>query len=497
MQIESYRTRLEEFEQNLNRELYRHYSGLKDRLDLAAVYSDYSDLFSIESIREVKSELEKTAESFSSRRKSLKKIHDFLIDQYLDYRVSPLTQEIARLDAEKKVMWEGREVFLSQVLSLLRDEPDASKRHQLGQRYAQALRDSEEIRYERLKLRHSAAKTLGFKDYVEARESVSGIDYRRLLESFDAVLHSLDASYLDQLRTSIEAILRIPFQEAVSWDVTRWQRRNDHESVFSEKNLLPVMEAAVSELGIEAELPGAITLDLERRPLKQARPFCIPIRVPQEIRIVMRPENGASQYGALLHECGHAHHFAWTSSSLPLEHRIWGDRALSESFGFLFEHFLLERSWLIRMLSFSRTEEYLRFQFLFRAFLVRRCAGKLRFALKLHEEESFDEIPGIYSETMKAYTGLSHPGESWLADPADGFEAADYLRGWIFESMLREYLETRFGRMWAQSRSATGFLKEIWETGQLYSADELCREIGIGKLEPQILADELAEGLRY
>ena len=57
MQIESYRTRLEEFEQILNRELFRYYSGLKNKLELVPLYSDYSDLFCTESIGDVESAL--------------------------------------------------------------------------------------------------------------------------------------------------------------------------------------------------------------------------------------------------------------------------------------------------------------------------------------------------------------------------------------------------------------------------------------------------------
>jgi len=46
------------------------------------------------------------------------------------------------------------------------------------------------------------------------------------------------------------------------------------------------------------------------------------------------------------------------------------------------------------------------------------------------------------------------------------------------------------------NRAAAGFLKEIWETGQLYRADELCKEIGMGDLDPQLLVDEISEGLK-
>jgi len=74
MQIESCRKRLEEFEQSLNRELYRYCSGRKAKLEIARLYADYSDIFSRASIGEASEELGRTAEAFSSRRKSLSKI---------------------------------------------------------------------------------------------------------------------------------------------------------------------------------------------------------------------------------------------------------------------------------------------------------------------------------------------------------------------------------------------------------------------------------------
>jgi hypothetical protein len=331
---------------------------------------------------------------------------------------------------------------------------------------------------------------------MKARERISGTDYSRLLTSFDAVLGRLEDRYFERLRVSLETTLGVGLQEAGIWDAAHWQKKNDQENVFSEKNLFPVFEATVSELGIQPERPDAVSFDLEHRAQKQAGPFCIPVRIPHEIKIMMLPENGSRHYAALLHEGGHGCHFAWTNPSLPVEHRIWGDRALSESYAFLLEHFVRDPQWLARMLQFTKSKEFLHFQSLFQVFLVRRHAGKLCFAVRLHEQESLEGMPQIYAETMKSYTGLRHQPESWLGELPDGLDSADYLRGWAMESMLREYLRSKYGNAWYLNQSASGFLKEIWETGQLYRADELCREIGIGDLDPQVLADELSEGLQ-
>jgi hypothetical protein len=350
---------------------------------------------------------------------------------------------------------------------------------------------------DRITLLHSTAAALGFGSYIEAREYITGVHYNSLLEAVDEVLGRLMDGWQERLRVSVEATLGISLAEAGSWDVARWRILNDPIQYFPGDSLLPSHEATLSELSIHPEIPDAITFDLAIRPHKRIQPCCIPIRVPQEIKIVMCPESGSDSYAALLHESGHAHHFAWTASSLPAEHRLWGDRALSEAYGFLFEHVLLEPDWLAHALSFIKSEDFLRFQFLYRIYLVQRYAGKLSFALRLYGEGLPDDASHCYAETMQAYTGLQHQPETWLEAISDGLEAADYLRGWILECMLREYLCRRYGSAWRRNRSAGGFLKEIWETGFLYRAEELCKEIGIGSLEPQILVDELSKGLRF
>jgi len=341
-----------------------------------------------------------------------------------------------------------------------------------------------------------AAANLGFKNYVEARERISGLQYEKILNGFEEVLNRLEDKFFERFRVSVEATIGIPFAEVNPWDIAHWEEKNDQLQVFSRKGLLGVVESTISEMSIRPERSGSISLDLDSRIGKQPRASCIPIKIPDEIKIVMTPRDGSRCYASLLHEYGHAYHFAWTNPSLPAEHRYVGDRALSEAYAFLLEHFMQEWEWLARMLHFNRPEQFLRFRALHRIFLIRQCAGRLRFAIKLHESDSFGDAPQLYSETMKMYTGLQHPPEFWMINLADSFAAADYLRGWAFEALLREYLCTKYGNAWAVNRSASAFLKEIWETGFLYRADELCREIGIGELEPQMLADKLWEGLQ-
>ena len=199
---------------------------------------------------------------------------------------------------------------------------------------------------------------------------------------------------------------------------------------------------------------------------------------------------------ALLHESGHAQHFAWTNAALPAEHRLCGDRGLSEVYAFLFEHLIWNRYWLEIRTGFKDSDEFLRFHGLVRVHLIRRYCGKLRYETLLHGAEVLEDPPRVYAEILEQCTALRYDGESFLEDLDDGFYSADYLRAWISEAQLRDYLMSRFGWAWFQVRAAGQFLKEIWYTGQLYTVEELSKEIGIGEPDPQALTDELRSALR-
>jgi hypothetical protein len=492
--IDSYRKRLEEYEERLNRRLYQYYSGRRSNLDLVSLYSDYSDIFSLDSIHEVETESKNTSEMFESRRKSLNKIHNYLKEQHLDIALATLTEEIADLENQRAIVWEGRDLAMVQISQRLKNEPDAFKRRKLSEHHARELQNSEALRLESLSRLQLAAGRLGFKNYSHARAQIDGVEFDKMLDSLDAALRPLEDKYMERLKNSIE--LTHSFPESGVWDAAYWQNKNEAEPVFSKDKLLSIAETTFAEMGVQPERPECIELDFENREGKSASPACIPIRIPHEIKILMLPENGAGSYASLFHEIGHAYHFAWTNPSLPMEHRIIGDCAVSEAYAFLFESFLLDSQWLASMFSFIKSSAFLRFQALFRLFQIRRCAGKLRYAVALYEKDRFEGMPEYYADTMKSYTGLTHLPEYWIYDLASGFYASHHLRGWMLEAMLREYLRTKFGNSWIISRSAAGFLKEIWETGQLYRAEDLCREIGMGDLNPQVLADEISEGLK-
>ena len=201
------------------------------------------------------------------------------MNRYLELRTAPLDEEMSNTLAKQTLMWEGREIRVSQVPTHLRTDSNALGRRKLNGRHLQALGEFEELKLRKLSQLRAAAVDLGFENYVQARERIGRVQYERLLSSFEEVLDRLEDKYAERFRVSLETALGIPLQETGPWDLTYWEEKNEPPGVFMEKNLVAAVESVVSALAIRFETSGAVSIDLDRRSGKQPGAFCIPIRI--------------------------------------------------------------------------------------------------------------------------------------------------------------------------------------------------------------------------
>src|SRR4030095_10655938 len=236
--------------------------------------------------------------------------------------------------------------------------------------------------------------------------------------------------------------------------------------------------------------------ETDPRPRKNPRAFCVPISIPEDIRLVIRPTGGQSDYQAFLHESGHAQHYAWASPDLQPEFKYTGDYALTETYAFLFNHLISDSNWLGAFAGIKNSNEFTRSVMLARLVTVRRYVAKLLYERQLHLDDDLAGAGELFAELQTNATSFKSDPSDFLSDLDDSFYSASYLRAWAFEVSLREYLKTRFGSQWWASRRTGDFLKEMWETGDRYSADEMAAQIGIGPIGFGPLIDEFNAALR-
>lgn len=243
-------------------------------------------------------------------------------------------------------------------------------------------------------------------------------------------------------------------------DVPALFRAREYDVGFPPGGMLATVRTQLAAMGIDPDVGGRVRYDVGERPGKRARAFCAPVRVPDEVHLVLRPMGGVNDWRTLLHEVGHALHFAHARRDLPFEARWAGDHSVTEGYAMLFDHLVVDAGWLRRYaeLEASKVPEYLRAQAFQELYMLRRYAAKLGYELLLHGGESLDAAPEAYAESMLAGTGVRHAEADAFVDVDARLYVARYLRAWQLQAVLGEALREGFDEDWWRNPRAGPWL---------------------------------------
>jgi hypothetical protein len=241
------------------------------------------------------------------------------------------------------------------------------------------------------------------------------------------------------------------------------------------------MEASIrrqiGEMGIDAHADGRIIYDTGEREGKRARAFCAPVRVPDEVYLVLRPHGGQADYRTLLHELGHALHFAYTRPDYPFEWRWLGDNSVTEGYAMLLDHLMHDGGWLTRYTGLGRRHApaFLRTVGFEELHFLRRYCAKLIYETALYSGDvGWDSLPDLYVERLTNATTFRYDSADAFVDVDPRFYAARYLRAWQLQALLTESLVERFDvDWWRNPRAGPWIVSELMGEGQRELAGEL------------------------
>src|SRR6185312_9694312 len=143
-------------------------------------------------------------------------------------------------------------------------------------------------------------------------------------------------------------VLGMSASELTRADALALFRAREFDGYFPARHMESSIRKQVQEMGIDPLAGGRIILDTGDRPGKRSRAFCAPVRVPEEVYLVLRPHGGQSDWSTFLHELGHSLHFAYMRPDLPFEYRWLGDNSITEGYAMLFDHLMKNQGWLKR-----------------------------------------------------------------------------------------------------------------------------------------------------
>lgn len=479
--------------ETISRESYLAFAGLKKTAELQPIYEKYSDILGEEA-------LELTLDAFhtSSEKSDDKRSAAALLDWEIE---SQAAKPLAALD-EREIEFEnsavirspdGRVVQYQAAPIEIANTKDRALRLALDKARAQLVKDEHApLRLERLQREKDYIESLGIGgDYNTSFEAVTGISLSTLAATCEKFLTDTESMWDDTLPGVLKKSLGIKPSQAKRSDALALFRASEFDAAFPGNAMESTMRKQVVEMGIDPTADGRIIFDVGEREGKRSRAFCSPVRVPEEVYLVLRPHGGQSDYNTFLHELGHALHFAYASPDLPFEFRWLGDNSVTEGYAMLFDHRMQDRNWLLRYTSLgeNRVDEYLRTAGFEELHFLRRYCAKFIYERALYSGEvRWSELPDLYVSLLTKATRFEYDTADAFVDVDPRYYSARYLRAWQLQSVLNEALTTRFDVDWFRNPSTGPWMAhELFSQGQRESPEEVATRAGAGTLSFQPL----------
>jgi hypothetical protein len=488
------------FEERLNRYLYERAEearavrvGEKETSEQAEIVARYADLFSREQHESLRDEEDAAA---GDERERLYRLREACLGGIV---VAELAERFDRFENEflaARVDFRGESLPLRSAQAMLAILDEYGDRNELGDLAADASARFNDDRQELM----AAAETLDAElsddpDPIARSARRKAIDIHALSDALGRAAREQDESYGPLRERWLDRILGEEHEaEPASYHVAYLRRLSPLADTYTKERAVPICLESLSRLGFDLAADEHIRLDLDDRPQKNPRACVIASDPPEVVHLITRAQGGLHDYQGLLHEAGHALHYAGVDPALPYTfRRLSRDHALTEIYSFLLESVSREPGWHAEHfdLSAGESEENAEATRFLDVLLFRRYAAKLDYELELWAD--FEHAPDYapkYAERLRAATGFRYRPDGYLADMDDGFYSADYLRAWIRAAQLRAYLRETIGSDWWQ-RSETGdFLRGLFAEGTRPSSDDIAARIGFEPLDTRPLVQE-------
>lgn len=476
MRIDAYRREAEAFVAEIGREHYLHFAGRKPSLEIESIYEEHARLFEAEAVEEL-------------RRSGTAPLLEFCIEGLVGRATMEESAALAEREATLELEVDGRTLPFRRAAIEQGAERDPERRAAIEAARLEAVeRELNPLHERALEHTRAIAGELGWPSVAQMCEELSGIDLEALERQARRVLEATEDEYERAIQPMVRAEADV--EELRRSDLPAFFRAPSLDVHFPERRLLGSLEGTLTALGALGD--ERITVDAESRPTKSPRAFCAAVRVPDEVYLVIAPHGGRDDYETILHEAGHAAHYAHVARDAGFERRHLGDNSVTEAYAFLMQRLAAEPAWLADRLGVEDATAIAAHSRAAKTILLRRYAAKLAYELELHGGASgAGPMRRSYARRLSRAVRVDWPEQMWLEDVDPFFYAARYLRAWAFEAELAGELRRDFGPAWFAEPGAGARLRELWSRGQPPTAAELLgREPDFGPLVSELVASE-------
>ncbi|HKH92891.1 MAG TPA: hypothetical protein VKA54_13875 [Gemmatimonadaceae bacterium] len=478
LSIERLRREGEAFIEELSREYFLAHAGLKASAELQPIYQKHRGILNRDALELARDTFLASAEGSDEHRSAR-----LLLDWQVEAQSS---RELAALD-EREIAWEGeavvrladgREIQYQRTAIELANSLDRQERARIeAARAALVERELAPMKRERFQRERDITESLGLADgYNATWELLNGVSLSALRDECARFLRDTQAMWDDVCPSFVKRVLGMSVREATRADALALFRAREFDQYFPGSDMEPSIRRQVREMGVDPEAGGRVRFDTGEREGKRSRAFCAPVRVPDEVYLVLRPHGGQTDWQTFLHELGHALHFANMRPDHPMEFRWMGDNSVTEGYAMLFDHLMQDSGWLQRYTGLEKktVPEYLRSAGFEELHFLRRYSAKLIYETQLYGGElPWDALPDLYVEQLTSATSFRYARADAFVDVDPRFYAARYLRAWQLQALITETLVERYDAdWWRNPRAGPWIVQALFGEAQRELAQE-------------------------
>lgn len=489
-------------------------------LDTDEIYEKYEHIFTdIDLITTIHNKYLQEEDPLT--RRSYLYLYKDLSEEFLYIKLRKLYEEFYNKEATLTITVDGEEIAYRDIGLLIYLSEDSDYRKKLYEADNELIKsDLNPLLKEILDVESEEIIKLNYDDYKTFWQMTRETDFQHLWTIMSEVLRETEEIARTFLEQRTGEKLGLDISEVEPWDRGQIWRESKFDEYFTADSMIPNIKKLYSGLGIEIDLQPNILLDLEDRPEKGPRAGTYTILVPDDIRISCKPSAGLDDYATLLHEMGHAEHYANTTVE-NYEFKMMGDIGTSETYAFLFEDLLMDDNYLTEELEIPEdtAKSIIERQLFSYIYSLRYYIAKLFYEPALHsarrEEPRFYNLylqslpPSVsktYQEEIDAVELYRYLTEKTLFFPRKtenaeaGYLLADesfytiyYIKAWMLSTQLRKYLIDNYGERWYKSETAGEFLRNLWSYGETYPPEDISEILGFESLNADCLLDFIDE----
>ena len=469
--------------EELTREYYLSGAGLKPTAELQPLYKQYAAILSGESLA-LTLEAFKGATPGSEEHRQARILLEWQADSQSGRELAPLDErEIAWEASAMVTLSDGTKLQFERTPIEIANAGNRDRRLAIEMARATILEaELAPLRRERFQRERDIVERLGLASgYNATWELLSGISLTELRSQCEQFLRDTQSIWDETYPEFVKRVLHIDPKVAMRSDALALFRAQEFDAAFPARAMETEVQRQVREMGIDPLAGERIRLDTAEREGKRSRAFCAPVRVPEEVYLVLRPHGGQTDWSTFLHELGHALHFAYARPDYPFEYRWLGDNSVTESYAMLFDHQMDDAGWLQRYTELDQKNlpAFLRSAGFEELHYIRRYCAKFIYETHLYGGDvRFESLPDLYVELLSKATNFQYSPSEAFVDVDPHYYSARYLRAWQLQALLGETLTQRYDQdWWRNPRAGPWLVQSLFSEGQRELAHEQAKRV--------------------